>query len=150
MSAVRGYEVSFKILPLSHMFRLPAKQADDDAGYDIYCCSRGEIGPGERALLPAGFCLGVPPGYEAQVRPRSGLALKDGITVLNSPGTIDAGYTGEVGVLLINHGTKAWQYAPGMRIAQLVFARLPNVSLKTVLKLDQSKRGAGGFGSTGR
>jgi dUTP pyrophosphatase len=105
--------------------------------------------PGSFALIPCGFAMALPPGYEAQVRPRSGLAAKHGITVLNSPGTIDADYRGEVKVLLINLGPEPFTITPGMRIAQLVVAKLPAVQVQVVQDLPASGRGSGGFGSTG-
>jgi dUTP pyrophosphatase len=105
---------------------------------------------GERALIPTGLMLEIPPGFEGQVRPRSGLALKHGITVLNSPGTIDADYRGEVKVLLINHGHDTFAIERGTRIAQLVIQSVAHASLSVVAELAGSERGSGGFGSTGR
>ncbi|MDP4628421.1 MAG: dUTP diphosphatase, partial [Schleiferiaceae bacterium] len=106
--------------------------------------------PGARALIPTGLRMALPPGWEAQVRPRSGLALKQGITVLNSPGTIDADYRGPVGVILINHGADPFSVEPGERIAQLVFARFEQAVWQTVKELDQTERAEGGFGHSGR
>lgn len=106
--------------------------------------------PGERALVPTGICLELPPGYEAQVRPRSGLALRHGIALVNAPGTIDADYRGEVGVILINHGSEPFTIVSGERIAQLVFARYHKASLVESDELAASERGSGGFGHTGR
>ena len=106
--------------------------------------------PGERALIPTGLRMALPPGWEAQVRPRSGLALKQGITVLNSPGTIDADYRGPVGVILINHGAYSFSVEPGERIAQLVFARFEQAVWQPVKELDQTERAEGGFGHSGR
>lgn len=100
-------------------------------------------------LVPTGFAIAVPPGYEAQIRPRSGLALRDGVTLLNSPGTIDADYRGEVGVIVVNHGTAPVTIARGERIAQMVIHRLPDVVLEAVDELPATARGAGGFGHTG-
>jgi len=105
--------------------------------------------PGARALIPTGFSMELPPGYEAQVRPRSGLAFKHGVTVLNAPGTIDADYRGEVKVLLINLGDEPFQITRGMRIAQLVIQPVSHATLVEVEELTDSARGAGGFGSTG-
>ncbi len=105
---------------------------------------------GERALIPTGLRMALPPGWEAQVRPRSGLALKQGITVLNSPGTIDADYRGPVGVILINHGAESFSVEPGERIAQLVFARFEQAVWQPVKELDQTERAEGGFGHSGR
>ena len=105
--------------------------------------------PGARTLVPTGIAIALPPGYEAQVRPRSGLALKHGITGLNSPGTIDADYRGEVGVLLINHGSAPFVVQPGDRIAQLVVVAVGRVQWATVETLPETRRGEGGFGHTG-
>ena len=105
--------------------------------------------PGGRALIPTGLSLALPSGYEGQVRPRSGLALKHGVTVLNSPGTVDADYRGEVGVILINHGEVPFTVRRGERIAQLVIAGLVDAVLEEVSELSESERGTGGFGSTG-
>jgi dUTP pyrophosphatase len=107
------------------------------------------IEPGARALVPTGLAMALPDGFEAQVRPRSGLALKEGVTVLNAPGTIDADYRGEIGVLLINLGAEPFVVTRGERIAQLVFAPVMRASLRRVDTLQDSARGAGGFGSTG-
>jgi dUTP pyrophosphatase len=106
--------------------------------------------PGQRALVPTGLMIAVPPGFEAQVRPRSGLALKHGVTVLNSPGTVDADYRGEVSVLLINHGDEPFTIRRGERIAQLVIAAVCQANLTEVASLSPTDRGSGGFGSTGR
>jgi dUTP pyrophosphatase len=106
--------------------------------------------PGERALVPTGIALEIPPGYEAQVRPRSGLALRHGIALVNSPGTIDADYRGEIGVILINLGSEPFTVANGERIAQLVFARFERARFVEVAELTESTRGTGGFGHTGR
>jgi dUTP pyrophosphatase len=105
---------------------------------------------GERALVPCGFAMALPPGFECQVRPRSGLAHKHGVTLLNSPGTIDADYRGEVKVLLVNLGRERFVVEPAMRIAQLVVAPVTRAAVQVVVELDDTARGAGGFGSTGR
>jgi dUTP pyrophosphatase len=136
---------------------LPEYSTDYSAGMDIRAnliAENGEqdvitIAPGERALIPTGLYLEIPLGYECQVRPRSGLAVKHGITVLNSPGTIDADYRGEIKVCLINHGNDTFEIHHGDRIAQLVFAQVEQVQLMEVDKLDDTERGAGGFGHTG-
>ena len=107
------------------------------------------MAPGERLLVPCGFCLALPAGYEAQLRPRSGLALKHGLTLLNSPGTIDSDYRGEIGVVLVNHGEAPFTVTRGMRIAQLVVAPVVRAVLAEAQTLPDSGRGAGGFGSTG-
>ncbi|HJN03578.1 MAG TPA: dUTP diphosphatase [Alphaproteobacteria bacterium] len=130
---------------------LPEPATTGSAGYDL-CAAIGNtqtLAPGERALVPAGFCIALPDGIEAQIRPRSGLALDHGITVLNSPGTIDSDYRGEVGVVLINMGQKPFVVRRGERIAQMVIAQLVDVRFEIVDELDGSARGQGGFGSTG-
>jgi len=122
------------------------------AGADIRAAVDEDVvlQPGERKLIPSGFCMALPAGFEAQVRPRSGLAIKHGIGVLNSPGTIDADYRGEVGVILINHGDMAFHIQRGDRIAQMVIAALPAVDFIEVSELEDTERGSGGFGSSGR
>jgi dUTP pyrophosphatase len=122
------------------------------AGADIRAAVHEDVvlRPGERTLVPSGFSMALPAGFEAQVRPRSGLALKHGIGVLNSPGTIDADYRGEVGVILINHGDMDFHIQRGDRIAQMVIAALPAVDFIEVAELDDTERGSGGFGSSGR
>jgi dUTP pyrophosphatase len=130
---------------------LPAYQTSGSAGLDL-CAALPEalrLGPGERRLIPTGLILEIPEGYEGQVRPRSGLALKHGITVVNSPGTIDADFRGEVGIVLINHGSEPYVVEPLSRIAQLVIARVVQVELELVDALSETSRGAGGYGSTG-
>lgn len=130
---------------------LPAYATLLSAGMDLPAAV-GEplvLAPGGRALVPTGFAIALQPGYEAQVRPRSGLALKHGVTVLNSPGTIDADYTGEIGVLLVNHGSAPFTIEHGMRIAQLVVAAHARVGWQQAEALPETVRGAGGFGSTG-
>ena len=130
---------------------LPSYATAHSAGMDLLAAVANEqvLAPGERALIPTGIAIALPPGYEAQIRPRSGLAAKNGVTVLNSPGTIDADYRGEVGVVLINHGRDAFTVSRGMRIAQMVVARHEVVAWRETEQLPQSGRGAGGFGSTG-
>jgi dUTP pyrophosphatase len=130
---------------------LPQYATDHSAGLDLRANLDAPVvlAPGQRALIPTGLYLELPEGTEAQVRPRSGLAFKHGVTVLNSPGTIDADYRGEVGVLLINHGPEPFTVNDGERIAQLVVARYIRVSFAEVPDLRASERGAGGFGHTG-
>ncbi len=128
---------------------LPSVQTAASAGMDIVAAVRVEIPPGGRVAVPTGLAMAVPPGAEIQVRPRSGLAFKHGVTVLNAPGTIDADYRGEVKVLLINHGAQDFVVERGMRVAQLVVARVAAVAVTEVASLDATERGAGGFGSTG-
>ena len=130
---------------------LPRRVTEGASGFDLHAAvlEAVVIPPGGRALIPTGIALAIPPGFEAQVRPRSGLALRHGVTVLNAPGTIDADYRGEVGVILINLGTEPFVVRRGDRIAQIVFAALPPVELVPVDELPESVRGAAGFGSTG-
>jgi len=140
-------------LPHGEGLRLPSYQSAHAAGLDLVAAvPRGEpvkLPPGARALIPTGFVLELPRGYEAQVRPRSGLALKHGITVLNSPGTIDADYRGEVMVLLVNLGHETFMVQRGDRIAQAVIASAAHVEIVLVEALSATDRGDGGFGSTG-
>jgi dUTP pyrophosphatase len=133
--------------------RVPAYMSAGAAGLDLCAClpgGRRTLGPGERVLVGTGLALAIPAGYESQVRPRSGLALKHGVTVLNSPGTIDSDYRGEVKVLLVNHGQEPFVIEAGERIAQLVVAPVVQAQLVEVDALDDTARGAGGYGSTGR
>lgn len=129
----------------------PVKAHPGDAGYDLFACLDEDIKirPGARALIPVGFRLALPPCYEAQIRSRSGLALKHGVFVLNSPGTVDSGYRGEVGVILHNTGSKSFKVHDGDRIAQMVITLLPLVQLDLRTILPDSDRGEDGFGSTG-
>ena len=129
---------------------LPAYAHPGDAGLDVRSVEDLTIQPGARALVKTGLVMELPPDFEAQVRPRSGLALKHGVTVLNSPGTIDAGYRGEVGVILINHGESPFEIRNGDRIAQIVIASVVRADIVEVDSVESSERGAGGFGSTGR
>ena len=121
------------------------------SGFDLLAAVDDKVAltPGETKLIPCGFSLQMPLGIEAQVRPRSGIALKNSVTVLNTPGTIDADYRGEICVILINHGKKIFEIDRGMRIAQLIFMKLPEIELDVTQKLDETERGSGGFGSTG-
>jgi dUTP pyrophosphatase len=130
---------------------LPAYETASSAGMDLAAAVDADIilAPGDRTLVPTGFSMALPAGFEAQIRPRSGLAYKNGVTVLNSPGTIDADYRGEVKVLLINHGREAFTISRGMRIAQMVIAPFAQASWDQVDVLSETIRGAGGFGSTG-
>ena len=133
---------------------LPAYQTEHAAGLDLLAAVPEDkpiqLAPGDRVLVPTGLAIALPVGYEAQVRPRSGLAIKHGLTVLNSPGTIDADYRGEIGVPLINHGRETFTIRRGERIAQMVVAPVVQVAFESVGELPPSARGAGGFGSTGR
>lgn len=130
---------------------LPEYRTAGAAGLDL-CAALPEpllLGPGERRLIPTGLALAIPEGYEGQVRPRSGLALRHGIGMVNSPGTIDSDYRGELGVILINHGQEPFRIEPGDRIAQLVICPVVRARLLEVAALDDTQRGAGGYGSTG-
>jgi dUTP pyrophosphatase len=147
--------VTVRVLRLPHGegLPLPSYQSKHAAGLDLVAAVPREqptkLPPGARALIPTGFALELPPGYEAQVRPRSGLAIKHGVTLLNSPGTIDADYRGEVMVILISHGTEPFLVQRGDRIAQLVIAPVASVEIVLVEALGGTVRGQGGFGSTG-
>jgi dUTP pyrophosphatase len=144
--------VKVEILRLAHAadLPLPSYATAGSAGLDLRAAEAFTIKPGARALVPTGLSIALPENFEAQVRPRSGLAVKHGVTVLNSPGTIDADYRGEIKVPLINHGTEDFVIARGDRIAQMVIARLEQVTLIEVKSLDATQRGAGGFGSSGK
>lgn len=147
--------LTVKVARLAHAegLPLPAYQTEHAAGLDLLAAVPAEgditIAPGAYAFVPTGLSLELPPGTEAQVRPRSGLAAKFGVTVLNSPGTIDADYRGEVQVLLINHGAQPFVIRRGDRIAQMVIARVVQAKVVAAKALSKTKRGAGGFGSTG-
>lgn len=143
--------VAVKRLPHGADLPLPAYATADAAGLDVVAAVAAPltIDPGARALVPSGLAIALPPGFEAQARPRSGLALKHGITLLNSPGTIDADYRGEVGIILINHGSAPFTVNRGDRIAQLVIAPVTRARFAEVDDLSDTARGAGGFGSTG-
>ena len=152
MNAVVKIEI--RQLPHGEGLALPAYQSAHAAGLDLLAAvpdgSPLILAPGTHALVPTGLTIALPPGYEAQVRPRSGLAAKHGVTVLNAPGTVDADYRGEIGVLLINHGAKPFPIQRGERIAQMVIASVVRVELVAAASLSVTERGEGGFGSTGR
>jgi len=146
--------INVLIKPTCKHFRVPEYKTVEAAGADLRACIDKPvvIHPGEIKLIPTGFKMALPPGYEAQVRPRSGLALKHGITVLNAPGTIDSDYRGEVGVILINLGNEPFVIEPGMRIAQMVIAPVYKAHFEILAEdeeLPNTERGEGGFGSTG-
>ncbi|HYW64178.1 MAG TPA: dUTP diphosphatase [Bradyrhizobium sp.] len=147
-------KVEMQQLPHGRGLPLPAYQSADAAGLDLLAAvpdaAPVTLAPGQHALIPTGLVIALPKGYEAQVRPRSGLAAKHGVTVLNAPGTIDADYRGEVGVLLINHGDAPFTIKRGERIAQMVIAPVTHAELTAVASLSGTDRGSGGFGSTGR
>jgi dUTP pyrophosphatase len=144
-------KVDVKRLPHGADLPLPEYATADSAGMDLLAAVDGDrtLAPGARMLVPTGLAIALPPGHEAQVRPRSGLALKNGVTVLNSPGTVDADYRGEVGVILANLGDQPFVITRGMRIAQMVVAPVTRFGWDEVAELPESGRGAGGFGSTG-
>ena len=129
---------------------LPKYETGNSAGCDIRSTVYAELKPGARQLVPTGLYVAIPDGYEIQVRPRSGLALKHGITVLNTPGTIDADYRGEIGVILMNHSNETFIVRPQERIGQLVLNKVEQIEWSQVSELDTTDRGAGGFGSTGK
>lgn len=146
-------EIKIKRLPHGEGLTLPAYQSAGAAGLDLVAAVPSDaplrLPPGGRALIPTGLALELPAGYEAQARPRSGLALHHGVTVLNAPGTIDSDYRGEIGVILINHGEQPFEIARGARIAQLVIAPVIQAHLVVVEDVAATSRGDGGFGSTG-
>ena len=129
---------------------LRAYETPQSAGLDVRCTEYIIMNPGERVLAKTGLYVEIPAGFEIQVRPRSGLALKQGVTVLNTPGTIDADYRGEIGVILINHSSTVAEFAKGERIAQLVMTRVERIEWEITDSLSDTKRGLGGFGSTGK
>jgi dUTP pyrophosphatase len=149
---ILSYFVQINKLPGNEDLLLPRKMSEQASGYDLYAAVDRDVvlEPGARALIPTGISLAMPDGLEAQIRPRSGLAFKHGITCLNTPGTIDADYRGEIKVLLINLGQEPFAIARGERIAQMVFQAVPTVTLVEVEELTTTERGAGGFGHTGK
>jgi dUTP pyrophosphatase len=151
MKGVESIEIEIVRLPHGRDLALPDYATAAAAGADLLAAIEHdiELKPLERRIVPTGISLALPPGFEAQVRPRSGLAAKHGVTVANAPGTIDADYRGEVGVILINLGQESFKISRGMRIAQLVVARHARAVWREVSELDRTARGAGGFGSTG-
>lgn len=143
--------VQIKRLENSAGLELPFYATENSAGLDLQAANDQDIvlAPGQRALVKTGISIALPDGYEAQIRPRSGLAYKNGVTVLNSPGTIDADYRGEIGVILINHGQENFVVTRGTRIAQMVIAQYTRAAFSEVAELSETVRGQGGFGSTG-
>lgn len=143
--------ISVKTLPHYDGLPLPSYATAQSAGMDLLAAIDAPITlkPMERKAIPTGICIALPPGYEAQVRPRSGLAIKNGITMINAPGTIDADYRGEVAVLMVNLGQADFVIERGMRIAQMVIAQYSTATWNVVADLDSTARGTGGFGSTG-
>ena len=143
-------EVLITRLPHGEGLPLPSLATPGAAGYDIASADDGRLGPLERKLFRTGFAIAVPEGFECQVRPRSGLALRHGVTLPNTPATIDSDYRGELMIMLVNLGTEAFEITRGMRVAQMVIARVERVTFRPVEALPGTARGAGGFGSTGR
>ncbi len=143
--------ISVTRMPHAEGLALPSYATEHSAGMDLLAAvtEPKTLAPGERALIPTGLCIALPDGYEAQIRPRSGLALKSGVTLVNTPGTIDADYRGEVGVILINLGKEPFVVERGMRIAQMVVAPYSRAAFSEVIELPSTSRGTGGFGSTG-
>jgi dUTP pyrophosphatase len=143
-------EVLITRLPHADGLPLPALGTPGAAGYDIASAEEGRLAPLERRLFRTGFAIAVPEGFECQIRPRSGLALRHGITLPNTPATIDSDYRGELMIMLVNLGHDVFEVTRGMRIAQMVIARVERVTFRAVAELPGTERGAGGFGSTGR
>lgn len=152
--SVSYVSVSLEVLPHGEGLDLPSYATEKSAGMDLRAAvpedEPVELEPGDRDVVPTGFKMALPDGYEAQVRPRSGLAIERGVTVVNAPGTIDADYRGEVGVLLVNHGEEPYVVRRGDRIAQMVVAPYAHVSWEGRSELEETARGEGGFGHTGR
>ncbi|KJS84441.1 MAG: deoxyuridine 5'-triphosphate nucleotidohydrolase [Peptococcaceae bacterium BICA1-8] len=141
--------LNLKVKLLDSNAKLPEYAHGGDAGLDLFSVVDVTINPGESRLIPIGIRIQLPPNTEAQIRPRSGLALKHQITILNTPGTIDEGYRGEIGVILINHGKQAFKVETGMKIAQMVIKPVLTVKVEEVIEITETERGMGGFGSTG-
>ena len=141
--------IKVKILRRVDSANLPRYEHDNDSGLDLFSTEEKEIPSGEATLIGTGLSIELPQGTEAQIRPRSGLALKHSITVLNTPGTIDTGYRGEIGVILINHGKHPFKVLKGMKIAQMVIAPIIRAEIEEVDNLSETPRGESGFGSTG-
>lgn len=141
--------INIKIQKVHPLAKCPEYAHEFDAGMDLFSVEEKVLGPGESGLIGTGLKIALPKNTEAQIRPRSGLALNHQITVLNSPGTIDSGYRGEIGVILINHGSRPFKVEAGMKIAQMVLASVLRGELLVVGELDDSDRGEGGFGSSG-
>ena len=140
-------------LPHGQDLPLPSYETSEAAGMDLRAAVPEDapltLKPGARELVPTGFAMAIPPGFEAQIRPRSGLALKHGLSLVNAPGTVDSDYRGEIKIILINQGDEDFEISRGMRIAQMVIAPVLQVAIEPVTSLDDTARGAGGFGSTG-
>ena len=141
--------MKLKVLRLDKSAIIPKYEHSNDSGLDLFSVEETEVSAGETELIRTGISIELPPGTEAQIRPKSGIALKHQITVLNTPGTIDEGYRGEIGVILINHGKKSFKITQGMKIAQMVITPVVRVEVEEVDNLSHTSRGTGGFGSTG-
>jgi dUTP pyrophosphatase len=142
--------IKLKVKKLSPLAQIPAYQSEEAAGFDLHSIEDAVIAAGERKLIKTGLAFDIPRGYEIQIRPRSGLAYKHGVTVLNTPGTIDSDYRGEIKVLLINHSNENFEIKVGERIAQAVIKEVIQASFEEVEELSETKRGEKGFGSTGK
>jgi len=142
--------IKLKVKKLSYLAQIPAYQTDEAAGFDLHSIEDVVVGPNERKLIGTGLSFEIPKGYEIQIRPRSGLAYKHGISVLNSPGTIDSDYRGEIKVLVINHSKEDFEIKVGERIAQAVIQEVIQATFEEVDELNTTTRGEGGFGSTGK
>jgi dUTP pyrophosphatase len=142
--------VKVRVKKLSPDAKIPKAARAGDVAFDLYSTIDYELRPGERFAVPTGIAVEIPTGYEGQVRPRSGLALKEGVTVLNTPGTVDSGYRGEVKTIMINHNEESFMITKGMRISQLAIRPVPEVEFVEVDELSDTERGEGGFGSTGK
>jgi dUTP pyrophosphatase len=142
--------VQIRVKRLNPEAKIPKAAKQGDVAFDLYSVIDYELKSGERYAVPTGIALEIPVGYEGQVRPRSGLALKEGISVLNTPGTIDSGYRGEVKTIMINHGDAPFKITKGMRISQLAIRTVPDIEFIEVDELTETERGEGGFGSTGK
>lgn len=142
--------MQLKVKKLNENARIPFYAREGDAGMDLYSCEDYVLKSGERKLFPTGLAFEIPRGFEMQLRPRSGLALKKGISIVNSPGTVDSGYRGDVGLILINHGQEDFEIKIGDRIAQAVLNKIETAEFVEVSELDESDRGSGGFGHSGK
>ena len=151
MKILPGLEIGIKRLDHGSDLPLPLKATESSSGVDLLAAIKKDLilKPGGTELVPTGIAIELPTGFEAQIRPRSGLAIKHGVTLLNSPGTIDADYRGEIAAIMINHGSEPFLIKRGMRIAQMVLASVTNIKWLEKLSLDDTRRGIGGFGSTG-
>ncbi len=141
--------LKIKIKKIKENAIIPSYAHEDDAGVDLYSTEDYVLNPGQRVLVSTGIRIAIPLGYEGQTRPKSGLALNYGISICNSPGTIDSGYRGEVRVIVINHGNEEFKIIKGMKIAQMIFNKVEKAEFEEVEELDDTKRGESGFGSTG-